>query len=77
MLDTSTYDIEFPDGRSNEYTANVITKNTYAQCEEEGNHFNLMDIILDHKTYGHVKEQTDMYINHGINIQVRKTTKGW
>jgi hypothetical protein len=24
MLDTRTYEIEFPDGRSDEYTANVI-----------------------------------------------------
>jgi hypothetical protein len=27
MLDTRTYEIEFPDGRSDEYTANVIAEN--------------------------------------------------
>jgi hypothetical protein len=36
MLDTRTYEIEFPDGRSDEYTANVIAENIYAQCDVEG-----------------------------------------
>jgi hypothetical protein len=36
MLDTITYEIEFPDGRSDEYTANVIAENMYAQCDIGG-----------------------------------------
>jgi hypothetical protein len=36
MLDTRTYEIEFPDGRSDESTANVIAENMYAQCDIEG-----------------------------------------
>jgi predicted transcriptional regulator len=36
MLDTRTYEIEFPDGHSDEYTANVIAENMYAQCDIEG-----------------------------------------
>jgi hypothetical protein len=35
MLDTRTYEIEFPGGRSDEYTANIIAENMYAQCDEE------------------------------------------
>jgi hypothetical protein len=77
MLDSRTYEIEFPDGRSDEYTANVITENTYAQCDTEGNQFNIMDFIIDHKKYSHALERADMYIKHGSNKQVRKTTKGW
>jgi hypothetical protein len=42
MLDARTYEIEFPDGRNDEYTANMIAENIYAQCDEEGNQFNLM-----------------------------------
>jgi hypothetical protein len=42
MLDTRNYEIEFPDGRSDEYTANVIAENMYAQCDVEGRQFNLM-----------------------------------
>jgi hypothetical protein len=36
MLDTRTYKIEFPDGRSDEYTVNMIAENRYAQCDNEG-----------------------------------------
>jgi hypothetical protein len=36
MLDTRTYEIEFPDHHSDEYTANVIAEHMYAQCDIEG-----------------------------------------
>jgi hypothetical protein len=36
-----------------------------------------MEGIGDDKTDGHTVKPVDMYINHGINKQVRKTTKGW
>jgi hypothetical protein len=42
ILDTRTYEIEFPDGCSDEYTANVITENIYAQCDIEGRQYILM-----------------------------------
>jgi hypothetical protein len=77
MLDTRTYEIEFPDGRSDEYTANVIAENMYAQCGIEGRQYNLMEGIIDHKTDGHAVEPDYMYIKHGSNKKVSKTTKGW
>jgi hypothetical protein len=36
MLYTRTYEMEIPDGCSDEYTANVIAENMYAQCDIEG-----------------------------------------
>jgi hypothetical protein len=77
MLDTRNYEIEFPDGRSNEYTANVIVENMYAQCDIAGIQFNLMEGIIDHRTDGHAVAPADMYIKHGKNKKVRKTTKVW
>jgi hypothetical protein len=77
MLDTITYEIEFPDCRSDEYTANVIAENMYAQCDIESKTYNLMEGIVDHNTDGHAVEPADMYINHGSNNKVRKPTKGW
>jgi hypothetical protein len=53
MLDTRTYEIQFPDGRSDEYTANVIAENMYAQCDIEGRQYNRMEGIIDHRTDGH------------------------
>jgi hypothetical protein len=77
ILDTRTYNVEFPDGRSEEYTANVIAENMYAQCDEEGNQFIMLQDIVGHKTDGHAVERADMYIKVGSNRQIRKTTKGW
>jgi hypothetical protein len=77
MLDTMTYEIEFHDGRSDEYTANVIVDNMYAQCDIEGTHYNMMECIVYHKTDGHAIEPDDIYIKHGSNKKLRKTTKGW
>jgi hypothetical protein len=49
----------------------------YAECDKEGNQFNIMDCIIDHKKDVHAVERADMYIKIGSNKQVRKTTKGW
>jgi hypothetical protein len=60
ILDTRTYEIEFPYGRSDEYTANVIAENMYVQCDIEGRQYNLMEGIVDNKTDGHAVEPADM-----------------
>jgi hypothetical protein len=52
MLDTRTYEIEFPGGRSDEYTYNVIAENIYSQCDIEGRQYKLMEGIVDHNTDG-------------------------
>jgi hypothetical protein len=44
--DTRLYNVEFPDGRSEEYTANIIAENMYAQCDEEGNQFLMLQDIV-------------------------------
>jgi hypothetical protein len=77
MLDRRTYEIEFPNGRGDEYDENVIAENMYAQCDIESRQYNLTEGIVDHKTDGHAIDPVDMYIKHGSNIKVRKKTKGW
>jgi hypothetical protein len=77
IIYTRTYNVEFPDGRSEEYTANVITKNLYAKCDEEGNQFLMLQDIFGHKTDGRAVERADMYIKVGSNRKISKTTKGW
>jgi hypothetical protein len=46
MLDTRTYEIDFPDGCSDEYTINVIAENMYAQFDIEDRQYNLMEGIF-------------------------------
>jgi hypothetical protein len=76
ILDTRTYNVEFSDGRSEEYTANAIVESMYAQCDEEGNQFLMLQDIVGHNTDGKAVERADMYIKVGSNRQIRKTTKG-
>jgi hypothetical protein len=77
MLDTRTYEIEFPDGRSDEYTANVIAENMYAQCDAEGRHYNLMEGIIDHSIDGHSVDHDDMYIKHGSIKESEENNQGF
>jgi hypothetical protein len=49
----------------------------YAQCDIEVRQYNFMEGIIDHKTDGHAVDPSDMYIKHGSNKNVRKTTKCW
>jgi hypothetical protein len=53
MMDTRKYKIEFSDGSSDEYTANTIAENMYAQCDEDVDQLNLTECIVDHTTDGH------------------------
>jgi hypothetical protein len=49
----------------------------YAQCDIESRQYNLMEDIFYRKTDAHAAEPADMYIHHGSNKKVMKTTKGW
>ena len=47
ILDMRTYEVEFPDGQTTEYSANIIAENMYAQCDTEGNQYLLLKEIVD------------------------------
>jgi hypothetical protein len=55
----------------------MIAENMYDQCDIESRKYNLMEGIIDHITDGHPVAPADMYIKHGRNKKVKKTTKGW
>ena len=71
------YEVEFPDGQIAEYSANVIAQNMYAMCDTEGNQYLLLPGIVDHRKEETTLNHEDMYIKHGSNKQLRRTTKGW
>jgi hypothetical protein len=50
ILDTWAYQVEFDDGELAAYSANVIAENMYAQCDEHGNQYRLMDELINHRT---------------------------
>ena len=50
LFDTREYEIEFTDGTREKYQANVIAENMFAQVDNEGNQFLLLQEITDHKS---------------------------
>jgi hypothetical protein len=57
---------------------NVIAENMYAQVDNEGNMFHLLDVFMDHK-----KDDTAIDIANGTvttpsgNVKPKITTQGW
>ena len=77
MLDTRVYEVEFVDGGHAEFGANVIAENMYAQCNVDGNQFQLMDCIVDHrKDHTAIQAGIQYFIMRG-HKQQKRTTRGW
>jgi hypothetical protein len=77
FFDTREYEVKFTDGTIERYAANVIAENMYAQVDDEGNMFQLLDEIMDHK-----KDDTAIDIANGTvttssgNVKPKITTQG-
>jgi hypothetical protein len=70
FFDTREYDVEFTDGTTEKYAANVIAENMYAQVDDEGNMFQLLLEIMDHK-----KDGTAIDISNGMVTLANGNTK--
>ena len=77
ILDTRAYEIEFADGTRDKVTANIIAENMYAQIDDQGNSYLLLDEIEDHRKDGTALTEQDAYVYRGHNKHRKPTTKGW
>ena len=78
MLDTREYEVVFPDGATDVFTANIIAENLYSQVDEEGNSFSIMSEITDHKSDGAAVTKDDGWEQtKDGHRRRRRTTKGW
>ena len=48
ILDTMLYQVEFAGGKVTELTTNIIAESMYAQCNEDGNEYLLLDLLVDY-----------------------------
>jgi hypothetical protein len=78
ILDTRKFQVEFPDGSTVTYAANVIAKSLYSRVDKEGCHFAILHEITDHKRDGSALSKDDGSIEnrHGQR-RPRLTTRGW
>ena len=77
LFDTREYVVEFTDGRTENYFANVIAENMFAQVDSEGRQYQLLDEIVDHKSDGTaIKCENGFTISRNGNRVPKPTTRG-
>eukprot|EP00804_Cyclotella_cryptica_P023948 CCRYP_010054-RA/>CCRYP_010054-RA protein AED:0.31 eAED:0.32 QI:0/0/0/1/0.5/0.33/3/0/420 len=77
-LNTCIYEVRFPNGRTEELAANVITEAVYAQCDADGNQYVLLDAIVDyHKDPSMAFARKDQVLVIDGKKIVKRSTKGW
>eukprot|EP00957_Ditylum_brightwellii_P117121 8932870-Ditylum_brightwellii.AAC.1 len=79
MLNSTVYNVEFPNEEVKEYVVNVIAENMLTQVEYEGFTTTMMEGIINHdrseNTAFHIR---DKYVRTYSNQKIlRKSTAGW
>lgn len=59
LLDTRLYEVEFPDGSTEEITANLIAETLFSQVGNEGRSYLVLKEVVDHRTIGHALSKDD------------------
>ena len=59
ILDTCVYEVQFPDGHTEEYAANIIAESLYLTIDDKGHTYLIMKDIVGHKS----KHQLSNYLN--------------
>ena len=79
ILDTRQYEVQFPDGSTDCYSANLIAENIYAQIDNEGRTMQLLAEIIGHKAeLGKAVKKDDGFITDKRGRRTpRQTTVGW
>ena len=78
LFDTREYVVEFTDGSIENYFANVIAENMYAQIDDEGRQYQLLDEIADHRSDGTaLRVENGFTVSRNGNRVPKQTTRGW
>ena len=78
MMNTRVYDVMFPDGEVQQYSANVIAQSIYDSADEDGYRHQLLDEIIGHRRSKEAVDKSNEYvISNNEQKKRRVTTKGW
>ena len=78
LRDHSRYEIEFPDGTTDEVEANLIAESMVSECDPEGRQYRLFREISDHRKDDTALNVADgSYVTRAGNSISKKTTRGW
>jgi len=62
IFDTRLYQVQFPEGHVEEYSANVIAQNIYSQLDSEGHRYTMMEEITDFKKDDNAVPSEERYV---------------
>jgi hypothetical protein len=69
IFDTHVYNVEFPDGHTEEFAANIIAKCLYSQVDNEGRQYLMLDKIIDYqKSKDAVEDEQKLQVSASGNI---------
>ena len=78
LLDLSEYFVEFEDGSSDHYTADIIVESIFSQVDEEGREHLLVDEIVGHRrTDAALMRDNCLLPSKNRQQRMRRITKGW
>jgi hypothetical protein len=78
ILNTLHYNVEFPNGETREYGANIIAENMYAQVDTSGNQTTMLDSILNFEKDDNALSKSEKYITNKRGCKhLCKTTDGY
>ena len=78
LRDHNRYEVQFPDGTTDEVEANVIAESMVAECDPEGRQYQILSEISDHRKDKNALNVADgSYMTRAGNPIPKKTTMGW
>ena len=78
MLNTRVYDVMFPDGLVQQYSANLIAQGIFDAADDDGYRYQLLDEIIGHRKNSDALNKADGFVRSGNGQKKRRvTTKGW
>ena len=63
MHDKSFYEVEYPDGTTEQLAANIIAENMLSQADSEIHHYQVLTEVTDHKKDDIAIAKVDGFIN--------------
>ena len=78
MHDNYLYEVEYPDGTTEQLADNIIAENMLSQVDSEGHHYQVLTEVTDHKKdYSDISKVGGFIKSISGNLHQKKTTRGW
>ena len=78
MHDNCLYEVEYPDGTTEQLESNITAENILSQVDSEGHHYKVLTEVTDHNNDDSAISKVDGYIKSGSgNLHRKRTTRGW